>query len=234
MIDFHSHILPGIDDGSRDVSESLALLDMLRDQQVTTVVATPHFYANEQSVDTFLRRRQRAYDALLDATDGDTVPTVIMGAEVLFYSGISRLDGLDRLCISGTRLLLLEMPMTRWTSSVVQELLEIVNNLNLTVILAHIERYISLQRPDTFDILRNNGVIMQVNASYFIERFTRRSALRQIGRGEIRLLGSDCHSLHTRPPRLDAAADIIRKKYGEELLCFLHAYADDLLTSYTI
>ena len=234
MIDFHSHILPSIDDGSRNVSESLLLLSQLREQQVTTVVATPHFYANEQSVDTFLKRRQRAYESLLEVSGADDVPSFYLGAEVLYYSGISRLDGLSRLCIQGTRLLLLEMPMTRWTTSVVQEVLEIVNNLNLTVVLAHIERYIKWQKPEVFDLLRNNGVIMQVNASYFIERLTRRSALRQLGRGEIQLLGSDCHRMDARPPRLGEAAAIIRRKYGDELLDVLHTYANDLLTLYTI
>ena len=49
MIDFHSHILPGMDDGSQTVEESLTLLEMLRAQGVDTVAATPHFYARENS-----------------------------------------------------------------------------------------------------------------------------------------------------------------------------------------
>ena len=56
MIDFHSHILPGIDDGSKSTEESLEMLDMLRAQGVVTVAATPHFYARENTPEVFLQK----------------------------------------------------------------------------------------------------------------------------------------------------------------------------------
>lgn len=229
MIDFHSHILPGIDDGSKDVSESLLLLDCLREQGVTTVVATPHFYADEQSVDTFIRRRTDAYDRL-SAQRTDAGPAIRLGAEVLYYNGISRLEGLDRLCIEHTRILLLEMPFTRWSSTVLREVLEIANNMDLTLVLAHIERYMRYQRRGVFDELQRQGVLMQVNASYFTDRVTRRTALRQLGAGQIHLLGSDCHGMHNRPPKLQEAAAVIRRKYGDGIIEELNGYAYDLLT----
>ena len=229
MIDFHSHILPGIDDGSRHVEESLALLNQMREQGVTAAVATPHFYADEQSVDSFLQRRAEAYDRLM-AQCSDTVPRILLGAEVLYYNGISRLEGLEDLCIDGTRVLLLELPFTRWSSAVTHEVLEIANNMNLTVVLAHIERYMRYQRRGVFDEFYRNGVIMQVNASYFADRSSRRAALRQLGAGQIHLLGSDCHGVQNRPPRMAEAADVIRKKYGDVLIEELNGYATELLS----
>ena len=53
MIDWHSHVLPALDDGSRSVDESLALLKMLSEQGVDTVIATPHFYADRESLSSF-------------------------------------------------------------------------------------------------------------------------------------------------------------------------------------
>ena len=53
MIDWHSHILPGIDDGSGSIEESLALLKMQREQGADTVIATPHFFADDETVDEF-------------------------------------------------------------------------------------------------------------------------------------------------------------------------------------
>lgn len=229
MIDFHSHILPGIDDGSKDVEESLLLLDRLREQGVTTVVATPHFYANEQSVETFLRRRADAYDRLMARCTDDS-PQIRLGAEVLYYNGISRLHGLESLCIEGTRVLLLEMPFTRWSSTVVREVLEIANNMGVALVLAHIERYMRYQNADVFSELQRLGVLMQVNASYFAERLSRRAALRQLGSGQIHLLGSDCHGINNRPPRLGEATAAIRKKYGDAILQDLNGYAQDLLS----
>jgi len=229
MIDFHSHILPGIDDGSKDVEESLLLLDRLREQGVTMVVATPHFYANEQSVETFLQRRADAYSHLISRC-ADGAPQIRLGAEVLYYNGVSRLQGLESLCIEGTRLLLLEMPFTRWSSTVIREVLEIANNMDMTLILAHIERYMRFQNADVFSELQRHGVLMQVNASYFTERMSRRVALRQLGSGQIQLLGSDCHGVNNRSPKLGEAVAIIRKKYGDTLLQDLNGYAQDLLS----
>ena len=56
MIDFHSHILPAMDDGSKNIEESLQMLRMLQEQGVERVIATPHFYADENPPDVFLRR----------------------------------------------------------------------------------------------------------------------------------------------------------------------------------
>lgn len=228
MIDFHSHILPGIDDGSHNAEESIELLKLLHTQGVTSVVATPHFYANEQSVEVFLQRRSKAYDRLLEQCAED-VPQIRLGAEVLYYNGISRLEGLEKLCIDGTSVLLLEMPFTRWSSTVLREVLEMANNMGLTIVLAHIERYMRFQRSGVFEELMRNGVRMQVNASYFVEHMTRRAALRQLRTGQIHLLGSDCHGIENRPPRLDAAAAVITKKYGAELLQELNGCAQSLL-----
>ncbi|MEI3569540.1 MAG: CpsB/CapC family capsule biosynthesis tyrosine phosphatase [Roseburia faecis] len=64
LIDFHTHILPEIDDGSRNVEMSLNMLAAQREQQVDEIVATPHFYAQKDSVEEFLLRRQRSYEKL--------------------------------------------------------------------------------------------------------------------------------------------------------------------------
>lgn len=233
MIDFHSHILPGIDDGSKNVEESLLLLHMLEEQGISTVVATPHFYANEQSVDAFLQHRDHTFAQLMEQY-GDGPVKICLGAEVLYYNGISRLQDLEKLCIEDTQVLLLEMPFTRWSSKVVQEVLEIANNMAITVVLAHIERYARYQNASFLSLLQQNGVLMQVNASYFIDRWTRRTALRQLGFGEIHLLGSDCHGVTNRPPRMDEAAAIIKKKYGDDALHSQVQFAVDLLNLMSI
>lgn len=219
MLDCHSHLLPGVDDGSRDTEESLQLLTMLQQQGVTAVVATPHFYANEQSVQQFLDRRQAAYDALTVALpDTASLPQILLGAEVRYYHGIARMEGLDRLCVENTRVLLLEMPMTRWSGSTVRELIEIANTKNVTLVLAHIERYIRLQSRGVWEQLLQQGIRMQINASYINERRTRRTALRQLAEGAVHLLGSDCHGVRSRPPAMGQALAIIRKRLGDDAI----------------
>ena len=66
-IDFHTHILPGMDDGAETVQQSIKMLRMLRKQGVDRVALTPHFYAHRESVDSFLDRRQTAFEQLQKA-----------------------------------------------------------------------------------------------------------------------------------------------------------------------
>ena len=140
MIDFHSHILPLVDDGSRSVNESCELLKLLARQGIEKVVATPHFYAERESVDEFLLRRKASFEAL-SAEMSEGMPEVLLGAEVRYYQGISNLKGLRDLRIDGSDLLLLEMPNCRWTEYIIKELAQINNIGSITIVLAHIERY---------------------------------------------------------------------------------------------
>ena len=230
MIDFHSHILPGIDDGSRDVAESLQMISMLREQGVDTVVATPHFYANHHSVQRFCARRQAAYERLIEAI-GITQASaqIVLGAEVRYYEGISRLEGLTDLCIGGTRLLLLEMPMARWTEYTVRELVDLSCDGRIRLVLAHIERYYTLQSREVWQRLLDCGILMQTNAEFFTDWRTRGKAVRMLGDHRLHLLGSDCHNLTDRAPQILQAADRIRKKLGEEFLSEMNRFAAELL-----
>ena len=81
-VDFHSHILPRMDDGSPDVETSLQMLRSLRDQGVERVALTPHYYAHRSSVERFLKKRDDAYQQLLEAIGDEPMPELLLGAEV--------------------------------------------------------------------------------------------------------------------------------------------------------
>lgn len=227
MIDFHSHILPGVDDGSSGVEESLRLLTMQAEQGISTVVATPHFYAEEMSPDSFLERRAKAAETLKESLNPD-LPQIALGAEVYFFRGISRAEELDKLKIVGTDLLLLEMPFATWSDGVIGEVLDLAARNDLQIILAHIERYLAFQKKDVWPMLRSNGIRMQVNASFFLEA-KRRLAVRMLKKDEVHLIGSDCHNIKYRPPRLREAFEYIRKKKGQDALMQVEALGNLLL-----
>lgn len=221
MIDFHSHILPNMDDGSSSLRESLSMLDLLSQQGMDLVVATPHFYANDNSVDEFLDRRRRSAEALLTVLRPEH-PEIRLGAEVRYYEGISRNPDLKKLRIESTRLLLLEMPFARWTEYTVRELTDL--SLSSTVlVLAHVERYLGFQPSSVIDRLLGSGILLQINASYLNHRFTRSGALGMLGRQQVHFLGSDCHNLTDRAPEIGKAYGLIEKKFGSE---FLSDFAD--------
>ena len=223
MIDWHSHILPAMDDGSRNLDESIEMLRSLMHQGVDTVIATPHFYANEESVEEFLSRRRESCEQLCaNKTDCDI--RIVCGAEVRYYPGISRMEELKKLAIEQTNLLLLEMPMARWTESVVHELVELANMRGLKIIMAHIERYFALQNRKTFDMLIENGILMQVNSSFFERIGTRKKAIDLLETGYVHFIGSDCLNTTTRPPKIAPAYDMIRKKLGEDFVFQMVGY----------
>lgn len=224
MIDLHSHILPKMDDGSAGVEESVQMLEMLSAQGVESVVATPHFVANCESVDKFLQRRKRAYEALCSATTY-ALPKLVLGAEVEYYSGIGRMENLERLCIEGTSILLLEMPFMRWTEYTVRELEEISSTKNVMVVLAHVERYISKNGINVLQRLYQNGILMQVNADCFDKIFARKKICRLFEEGAIRFLGSDCHNTTSRQPQIYKALDFLRKTYGQEFIDQFNEYS---------
>ncbi len=229
MIDWHSHILPKLDDGSKNLDEALQLLRILSEQGVNTVIATPHFYANDESLERFLERRDESYKSLCEALPENS-PKLLLGAEVCYYPGISRLDGLEKLCIEGTRLLLLEMPFEHWTEHTIREVRELAAQGAVTIILAHIERYIDMQDSDVFDELQGMGVIMQVNSSFFNRGVTKRKALKLLAKGKIQLIGSDTHNVSLRPPTLEAAYNVIEKKFGKDAVYEIIGYGRYLLS----
>ena len=105
-IDFHSHILPGIDDGAKNAETSLAMLSMAAAQHVDVMIATPHFYASHDRIERFLEKREVAWQKLQNAVaeteTADAYPKLYTGAEVAFFDGISRADDIRKLTIAGT------------------------------------------------------------------------------------------------------------------------------------
>lgn len=228
MIDWHSHVLPSLDDGSHDVEESLTLLRMLSEQGVKKVVATPHFYANDESVADFIARRQKSFEDLMKVYP-ENLPDILLGAEVRYYTGIEKLEDLSKLCIGDSKLLLLEMPMERWTEYTVRELIRIANSKSIKLVLAHIERYLSLQNNDILQKLYESGILMQVNGSFFTGITTKRKAISFLQDGMIHFIGSDCHNVKNRPPRLEKVYEIISKKLGSDNLTRFNEYGESLL-----
>ncbi len=230
MIDFHSHILPNVDDGSKSVEESVEMLRMLKAQGVTKVIATPHFYANHNSVDEFLIRRDNSFTNLSRALTLD-LPDIILGAEVKYYEGISRLEQLNKLRIGNSKLILLEMPFRNWTNFTLRELRDISNSGNVTVVIAHIERYLGYQNKGIIEDLVRSGILIQANAEFFTSIINRKKAVSMLKNNMIHFIGSDCHNLSSRAPNFDKAVSYIQRKAGNNMLLQIENLATGYLYS---
>jgi len=226
MIDFHTHILPGIDDGSRDLEETKEMLQEEAAQGVSHIVATPHFYAHRRSIEFFLTRREGSLKTVADFN-----APILVGAEVYFFPGMGRADKLRSLCIGETDLILVEMPFDQWTEEVYTEIKDIIYKQKLRVILAHVERYPHFQKKqDIWDRIMELPLTVQLNAGSFTGGFRqRRFALNMLKQNGNVILGSDCHNMDTRRPNLSEARNVIKKKIGEGRLKQLDETAANLL-----
>lgn len=212
--DFHSHILPGMDDGYKTPEQSVEALRLSYAQGVRAIFATPHYYPVEP-VESFLARRQTAWESLqaeIQKQGATDIPQIVLGAEVAYRPGISSAEGIEKLCLGNADYLLLELPFKAWA----KEELRQVSNFNcargILPILAHYERYCNLQSREMYEQMARQDVLIQKNAESFSGFFGERRACREVKLGRCHLLGSDCHNLSSRKPNLSLAVNCLKRR----------------------
>ena len=220
LADIHTHILPGIDDGSKDPDMSLEMLRRQRDMGVGTVVLTPHFYRNHERPDHFFQRRREACHRLgqrlleLPEEERRSLPHLLLGAEVAWVPNLPDWDELEQFCFTGTRYLLLELPFRTWDENMLRQLYELVSKGRVTPIIAHLERYLKDQKPEHIQEILGLGVPVQVSAEPMLHFFQGRTVLRMLKTHEAQITASDCHNLTSRPPCLGPAMEVVERKLG--------------------
>lgn len=187
IIDFHAHILPGADHGSDGRETSQKQLQLIAAGGTQTVVATPHFYPHRHSLDVFLHRRSRAL-ALLAECQLPASLRICLGAEVQVCEGLEEMEQLEKLCVDGTGVLLLEMPFSKWSSRLIETVLAIKER-GFFPVLAHIDRY---PRKDIEELLQK-GIPAQLNAEAMSGFWSKRRAMRYLGENAVVAFGSDLH-----------------------------------------
>ena len=234
IVDFHTHVLPGIDDGSQSIAESMALLRAAARQGITHMVATPHFYPQYDTPERFLDRRNRAEQQLREVMASEKkLPKLHIGAEVFYFHGISKSEEISKLTIDNSPYMLIEMPPAPWSEAMYQELADLYEKRGYFPIIAHVDRYISRFR--TFGIpdrLMELPVLVQANAEFFLERSTASMAMRMLQKGKIQLLGSDCHNLKNRKPNMGEALEKIRCKLGKAVVEEISACSEHILSNF--
>lgn len=232
MIDFHSHILPEIDDGASSVEESLAMLRQSFRQGVILVASTSHFYPDEDFPKHFLERRAQAYQRLQDAMlmSTEVYPRVVLGAEVLYFPGISEAREIAEMRIGKSRSILVEPPMTEWSDGMLDEIAQMGENFRCTPVIAHVDRYMRYLGDRTLiDRVRCRDMAVQVNADYFLNPKTAMEAFQNLMDNKLQAIGSDCHNMSTRPPNIGLVWRKVRELGLEEEFHRLHQNAADLL-----
>lgn len=234
-VDFHTHILPGIDDGAADLSMSSKMLDAQVGCGVNKIVATPHFYLSEQKLDDFLSHREEAYNEILPYSE-KLKTKIVLGAEVLYTPSLAELD-LKKLCIGDTRYIVLELPYKALSRSFIRSFHNFINGLypDIIPVLAHAERYLNFTDEDSIYEILNSDILVQINCGSF-KMFSPhlKFIYRLIGEGMVHFLGSDCHNLTSRAPNMDIAKKAITRKFGAGCFDEITNNAERVLSGRTI
>lgn len=242
IIDFHSHILPGIDDGSDSVEKSLYMQKLCAGQGVDIIVATPHFYAWQDRVEEFLERRENAYQSMLaaysdashiqilDSSAAVDMPQLRLGAEVTYFRGISEAEKISQLTVEGTDLFLLELPFEVWDAAVLREVEELIEVRGFQVMLAHLERYLVIpENKKQIKQLLELPLHVQLNAGSLLDWKRKGKTLKLFKNSKSHVLGSDMHGVHRRPPNLAAGREVLQKKFGTAFIEELDRTGETLL-----
>lgn len=206
LTDYHCHILPGMDDGAPDVDISLDMIDIMKEQGVERIIATPHFYAHEErSLTEYLLRREDAFESIADFA---SVPNIILGAEVAIEHGISKIHGIDKLAIEDSDMILLELPFRDYEDWMSEEINAIASEYGLKIVLAHIHRYLTYYSPENFEkILQTDAVFQFNNDAFLLQRD--RDLLKQLVKEKRTIIfGSDAHNTDTRCPNWDVCLEV--------------------------
>ncbi len=225
MVDLHHHLLPGLDDGSPDLTTSLEMARIAVADGITHVVCTPH--ANSRY--TYDRLAvQGAVEDLQGALDAAQIPlTLGVGCDFhLTYDNVQ--DAIahpSRYTINGHEYLLIELPDYTLSPNLKETFYE-MRMAGLTPILTHPERNPVLQRdPQRMLPWLRDGLLVQVTAGSItgaMGREARRVAERLLANRWVHFLATDAHDAKRRPPQMREAREIVSKRHGTlyaDLLC---------------
>lgn len=205
MFDIHSHIIYHIDDGSRDLEESLSLIRKDREEGAEAIIATPHYYIQHPTDPARIRAKLAAIQkAVPDAR-------LYSGNEVLYFDSMTeRLQSGEILTLADSHYTLIEF-YPEESYQVILRAVRNVRNAGFRPIIAHAERFRAMQEHGLAEV-RELGAYIQLSTeplshtgvSGLLDRETRfiRKALKQ---QEADFLGTDMHRMDHRPPVLREA-----------------------------
>ena len=214
MVDIHSHILWGLDDGAETFEESLAMLKLAAASGTTDIVATPH--ANSR----YLYQPEIIKQRIAEASAGAPAPRIHRGCDfhLSFDNVQDAMDDPHKYAINGGYYILVEFPDGPLTG--MKRVLTTLIDCGLTPIMTHPERQRQLQKiDDEFVEWVRMGCLVQVTAQSLLGRFGKHaeeSAWEMVRRGLAQFIASDAHDVEDRPPRLDLAFEALSSRAGEQ------------------
>ena len=215
MIDIHAHILPGLDDGARDIRETIEMLSMAAKSGITDIIATPH--CNLQGVyDNYYNHRYKEiFREVEEAIAEHEIPIrIYTGGEIFATVDLPYLmKSINMLTLNGSRYMLVEFDFDD-DVDFANEILEQISDLGVCPVIAHPERYFFIQQDRSIAVeWTEKGYVLQCNKGSFSGRFGNRCAVTAyelLERGLVSVIASDAHSSKQRTPiMMDTYEDLL-------------------------
>lgn len=221
MIDFHSHILPNIDDGSRSIEETFNLIKEAKNVGFDAIISTSHYMENYYETDT--PEREVWVNAIYENLQAKNIDIrLYLGNEIYLSENIIKLleEG-KASTINDTSYVLFEMPLNAEPMNLYDLVYQMLQ-CKLVPILAHPERYSFVQKdPDLIYDLIQKGVLMQANYGSIIGQYGEKAKIivkKFFENRMIHFLGSDVHRQNTIYPRIPEILAELNDLIGEEKL----------------
>ena len=216
FFDIHTHILPGVDDGASDIKESVKILTELKKQGITHIMATPHFYPQEDDFDSFLVKTSKAYRKLTAAIEGKNLPKVYLGCEMLYCRWAVNSELIHHFCLSNSDHLLVELTDFDIDKKFFVDMIHL-KIAGYKPIIAHIERH--YRAPGFRKLLRfikDVEITAQINADSVFDP-TYKKVIKKLLSGKYNvILGSDSHNCTDRSPKIAEALKHIEENFSSD------------------
>lgn len=220
FLDIHSHILPSVDDGSKDMEMTMKMIDSAYEQGIRTMIATPHYYPGHKNCPADVL--QKIYKETVSEIHKKYSDFTLMLGNEIYYKGeiIEEIKKKQIFTLAETRYILVEFSVMADYRYMYEAVKKCVN-AGYYPVLAHIERYRCLhQEEKRIAELINAGAYMQLNAENFRKGLfvlERKYCMKLIQDSMVHFLGSDCHNTENRKPDLGNAIEYLSQKTDKAL-----------------
>jgi len=219
VIDIHTHLLPGVDDGAKDIDQSLAMIRAGVKDGIEDAVVTPHILGRlDEAVD---RAYTQKFEDLRSRVEKEGLPIrLFLGSEIMFGFELEGIGTLTVTTFNGNgRYFLIEVPMMMFPDAFETSMFRL-RVAGLVPILAHPDRYPRLlQTPERIHRLAEQEILMQLDANTLTgprQTPAFRVARSLIERGMAHFVASDAHGLDSRPFALSRAKRVVEELAGPE------------------
>ncbi|MBS5002451.1 tyrosine-protein phosphatase [Holdemania filiformis] len=212
MIDIHGHLIPGVDDGSQSLEESLSLLKQAERDGITELITTPHFMKNGE----FRMKAPELVQRFNELKQAYTGPIKLhLGNELYIHPDLPELLEKDEvLTLAESETILVEFPFQDYKDEYDEILYEL--SLKYRIIIAHPERYSYVQEdPNLCLRWLNEGYYLQANQNSLFKKETKKVLVPMIEHGYVSFIASDVHNEH-RPCVLSEAREFLAEELGEQ------------------